>query len=298
MARAVWSPIPAGETLVANRFQASPGWRTWRPSGTADWQILVTEKGIGRFAHAHGDLQVDPTRVVLLRPGVVHDYGPAPGVQLWSVAWVHFRARDHWLDLLEWSEMAPGVMAIDIDQACDRRRLLDLLDEITATQARPERNRRRLAANLFEQLLIRLDEVNPRSGIVRDPRIAVVVERLTRGDGDRNQLAHAVGLSPSRLSHLFQREMGMSLPAFREHIRLERAALLLDSTEERIADIATSCGYGDPFYFCNRFRRAKGMSPSAWRKRPNRHHYTGLEPTASGWSGHAAQEPREKITGR
>src|SRR5450631_3919885 len=112
MARAVWSPIPAGETLVANRFQASPGWRTWRPHGTADWQILVTERGTGRFVHAHGYLAADPTRVVLLRPGVVHDYGPAPGVPLWSVAWVHFQARDHWLDLLEWAEPAPGVMAI------------------------------------------------------------------------------------------------------------------------------------------------------------------------------------------
>jgi AraC-like DNA-binding protein len=90
----------------------------------------------------------------------------------------------------------------------------------------------------------------------------------------------------------------MSLPAFREHIRMERAALLLDSTEERIADIATSCGYDDPFYFSNRFRGAKGMSPRAWRQRPNRHHYTGLEPPASGWSGLAAPALREKITGR
>jgi AraC family transcriptional regulator of arabinose operon len=297
MARAVWSPIPAGEALVANRFKASPGWRTWRPHGTADWQILVTDRGGGRFAHAQGCLPADPTRVVLLRPGVVHDYGPAPGVPLWSVAWVHFQARDDWLDLLEWPEPAPGVMAIDVAEA-DRLRLLGLLDEITATQARPERNRRRLAANLLEQLLIRLDGANPRTGMGRDQRIAVVVERLTRGDGDRNRLARAVGLSPSRLSHLFQREVGMSLPAFREHIRMERAALLLDGSEERIAAIAASCGYDDPFYFCNRFRRAKGMSPSAWRKRPNRHHYTGQEPPASGWSGHLAPPPREKITAR
>ena len=146
MARAVWSPIPAGETLVANRFQASPGWRTWRPHGTADWQILVTERGTGRFVHAHGYLAADPTRVVLLRPGVVHDYGPAPGVPLWSVAWVHFQARDHWLDLLEWAEPAPGVMAIDVGPASDRRCLLGLLEaemKTSSTASAPKNSGRR-----------------------------------------------------------------------------------------------------------------------------------------------------------
>jgi AraC family transcriptional regulator, arabinose operon regulatory protein len=298
MARASWSPIPDGETLVANRFQAGPGWRTWRPHGTSDWEILITDRGTGRFGHAGGTLSAGPMRVVLIRPGAVHDYGPAPGARFWSVAWVHFQVRDAWLDLLEWPEMAPGLMAIDVSSRQDRTRLLALHDDLTALQHRPDRNRRRLADNLLEQLLIRLDGHHPRTGALRDPRIAVVAERLLHGHGDRNDLARAVGLSASRLSHLFQRQMGLSLPAFRERMRMEQAAELLDTTTESIGAVASRCGYDDPFYFSNRFRRAKGLSPRAWRQRPNRHHYTGYEPPASGWSGHRPAAPREKITGR
>ena len=295
--RAAWSPIPAGEELVAQRFHAAPGWRTWRPHGTADWEILVTVRGSGRFAHPGGVLPAGAARVLLLRPGAPHDHGPAPGVRLWEVAWVHFHARDGWLDLLEWPEPAPGLLAIDLPDDQERLRLLALLDGITALQRQPGRNRRRLAACLLEQLLLRLDECNPRAAGRRDARVAAVVERLLRSarqDGapgarpaepGRDGLARAVGLSPSRLSHLFQREMGMSLPAFRERLRLERAALLLDRSADAIAAIAAACGYADPFYFSNRFRRAKGMSPSAWRARPDRHDYTGEEPVFSGWSG-------------
>ena len=297
MAAPSWSPIPAGEALVANRFHAGAQWRTWRPHGTSDWEILVSDRGAGRFGGPGGDLEAGPERVVLLRPGVVHDYGPAQGVRQWSVAWVHFQPRDEWLELLAWPEMAPGIMVIEVADVQERQRVLALLDEIAAIQRSPHRNRRRLAANLLEQILLRLDAYHPHAGQRRDRHIATVVERILRGEGRRELLARAVGLSPSRLSHLFQREMGMSLPAFREGLRMERAALLLDSTAESIASVATACGYDDPFYFSNRFRRAKGMSPRAWRARPDSR-YTGEEPPSSGWSGTRPPPRREKITGR
>jgi AraC-like DNA-binding protein len=48
--------------------------------------------------------------------------------------------------------------------------------------------------------------------------------------------------------------------------RLRRAARLLADEERRISDIALDAGFGDLSNFVRTFRRAAGVTPSAWRK--------------------------------
>ena len=52
--------------------------------------------------------------------------------------------------------------------------------------------------------------------------IALMGEGLSRETSNR-QLAHAVGLSPSRFQHLFKSETGMAPTCYLRQLRLERA---------------------------------------------------------------------------
>jgi len=81
------------------------------------------------------------------------------------------------------------------------------------------------------------------------------------------ELAGNVGLSVSRLAHLFRRELGMSIQSYIVERRLVMAAMLIVQSDERISQIAYSVGFGDVSNFNHSFKRRFAMSPREYRAR-------------------------------
>lgn len=82
-----------------------------------------------------------------------------------------------------------------------------------------------------------------------------------------SDLARLVGIGSSRLAHLFKTDARISIRDFvREH-RLDAAARLLATTEERISAIGYRVGFADASNFNHAFKRRFGMSPRAYRER-------------------------------
>ena len=82
------------------------------------------------------------------------------------------------------------------------------------------------------------------------------------------EMARAAGLSRFHFSRLFSRLMGFSPHEYLVRYRLEHAQKLLSSPEEELslADVAAACGFADQAHLARRFRRAYGVSPSAFRR--------------------------------
>ncbi len=80
-------------------------------------------------------------------------------------------------------------------------------------------------------------------------------------------IAARVHLSPSRLSHLFKEETGMSVMDYLLKARLDDAKRLLASPGITIAQAAEEVGFTDPAHFSRCFKRAEGIPPSAYRQR-------------------------------
>jgi AraC family transcriptional regulator, arabinose operon regulatory protein len=101
-----------------------------------------------------------------------------------------------------------------------------------------------------------------------DSRIEQAEEYLCQHLRDHvtlDDLADAVGLSVSRLSHLFKQQTGVTPQRYYEVQRLERARQLLELTSLPIKSIATEVGFESPFYFTLRFKRYAGKSPRKYR---------------------------------
>jgi AraC-like DNA-binding protein len=88
----------------------------------------------------------------------------------------------------------------------------------------------------------------------------------SRGDARIEQLAARIGVSRKHLSEVVRRRCGLSPRALLSEYRLDRAAALLEGTALSVRAIASSVGFADQMAFSKAFRRAKGRSPSAWRK--------------------------------
>ncbi len=83
-------------------------------------------------------------------------------------------------------------------------------------------------------------------------------------------LARTVGLSPSRLAHLFTAALGRPPARCLEKQRPRRAALLLANTARTVTEIAADVGFENAFYFSARFKHRAGCSPRAFRQLSHR----------------------------
>ena len=101
-----------------------------------------------------------------------------------------------------------------------------------------------------------------------DHRVTHIIERMRErlhGPLAIDELAAEVGLSASRLGFLFRYETGDSPGAYLHALRMERARLLLESTNLSVRDVMRQVGLADPSHFSRDFRRAHGFSPRAYR---------------------------------
>lgn len=280
MALPLETPAPVVAPLVTGHFREDADYATWRAHGTRDWLLILTLGGAARFGRADGggDLFAGPGEVVLLRPGARHDYGTRPGSAAgWELVWTHFVPRAHWLDWLGWPEAAPGrpssagLLRLDLnpDPAARQavtRRLLDMHRLATGAL----RRRDLFALNALEEALLWCDAANPRSTQAkRDARIRTAMEFLLhnlRETVPLDVLAREVGLSVSRLGHLFRAQVGLTPQQFVERERVTRAKQLLELTGRTVAAVAHEVGYENPFYFTLRFKKHTGLSPREWRR--------------------------------
>ncbi len=123
-----------------------------------------------------------------------------------------------------------------------------------------------LLADIFHQL--RAEE------LLQPAKLDPVIARLT-GFFEKNlhrklslgEAAAAVCLSPNGLIHHCKKQLRLTPMDYLNRLRLERAEALLCRTADPIAHIARLCGFESPYYFSNVFKKARGISPAAYRKK-------------------------------
>lgn len=80
-----------------------------------------------------------------------------------------------------------------------------------------------------------------------------------------NVLSGLFHVSPSYLSNLFKQETGVTLTAYINSQRMERAANRLEHSSDSISSIAESVGFLDINYFTKVFKKVMGETPSQYR---------------------------------
>ncbi len=79
-------------------------------------------------------------------------------------------------------------------------------------------------------------------------------------------IASAVHIGKSTALEIFSRGIRQSPIAYLIQYRLKQAALLLSSTEKKIARIAEETGFESSTYFCRKFKNLYGITPNDYRK--------------------------------
>ena len=80
------------------------------------------------------------------------------------------------------------------------------------------------------------------------------------------ELAAEVNVSPTHLSNLFQRYLGVSPAKYITRIRIEECKALLTDGEMSVGEIASLMGYSSIPHFCKQFRQWTGSSPAEFAR--------------------------------
>ena len=85
------------------------------------------------------------------------------------------------------------------------------------------------------------------------------------------ELAGELHVGKSTLDRLFRLHLNCSPKDYCRNLRMEKAKTLLLQSTLSVKEIASLCGYRDPFNFTNAFRHCAGVSPRDYRKQNRKH---------------------------
>ncbi len=258
--------------LITGHFREHDAYRTIRTEGRSDWLALFTLHGRGFFQQPDILLEVGPGDLVILEPHAYQDYGCLPA-QTWNFQWAHFMARTPWLEYLKLPEQGKGLRKETIPDKATRNRIRSAFQRcILDVRADPDGLGEELGLNALEEVFLL---VSRERRIAQRPRpLSLEVRRVTdllstsfQKPQNVPDLARVARLSPSRFAHRFKEELGESVIAHLNRIRMREAARLLEYSGQSIQEVARAVGFECPFYFSRTFRKAYQQSPRAYRKR-------------------------------
>ena len=102
-----------------------------------------------------------------------------------------------------------------------------------------------------------------------DRRIELIISKIETETSTRwntQTLAKLITLSPSRFRHLFKQETGTSPTQYLKDFRLRRAEFLLRTTFLSVKQVVKQAGISSNSHFVHDFRKAYGMTPTAYRR--------------------------------
>jgi AraC family transcriptional regulator len=79
------------------------------------------------------------------------------------------------------------------------------------------------------------------------------------------ELAATADVHPVTVSKYFARYFGHGLGEYRRRLKLERAVLMMNTTNAPLTEIALACGFFDQSHFVRAFKAATGMLPGELR---------------------------------
>jgi AraC-like DNA-binding protein/CheY-like chemotaxis protein len=140
------------------------------------------------------------------------------------------------------------------------RRIPSLVDRYLAKALTPEESLSHFATCVEDLLRYRCIT----NGAVQQA-VDIIGSRYSESSLDPRTVAEAMSLRLSTLDVAFKREMGCTMTEHIRAVRLERAALLLVTTDKSIKEIWAGVGYNHPSNFDHEFKRRFGLTPRQFR---------------------------------
>jgi AraC-like DNA-binding protein len=234
------------------------------------FQMIYITKGEGIFISGDQEYKLQSGSMMLLLPGMKHKYQPVYEIG-WHEYWVGFTG-DFFHRLLEEGFLSSDHILFDIglhdhimesfNQIFDEVRTQKPLFQLKACE--------KIFSLLVEVLSHerRTEQPNYYQSIVEKAKY--LMESNIYGAINLSSISDQIGISSSRLNEIFKTYTSMTPYQYYIHIKMNRAASLLETEDLPIKEVAAKFGFEDPYHFSRLFKNKTGVSPSEWKNYINK----------------------------
>lgn len=100
-------------------------------------------------------------------------------------------------------------------------------------------------------------------------KILLYIEENYNNPITLEDISSHIGFSQEHFCRFFKKNFRLSFFTYLNKMRIMKAEYLLLNTSLKIIDIAFESGFEDPNYFATVFKKEIGLTPTAYRKKPN-----------------------------
>ncbi|MBQ8314501.1 MAG: helix-turn-helix transcriptional regulator [Lachnospiraceae bacterium] len=244
---------------------------TWRPRGRLDFQLLYIASGKAHF-HFDGKEQiVTAGHMVLYRPKEPQKY-EYYGEDQTEVYWVHFTGGNV-TNLLRSYGLTDDKKVFYCGSGMEYQTIFrSMINELQMCKE----NYPEMLEMYLKQIFIMLQRFFQTSAKVSNTQAAEEIDKATLYFNEHysediyvDEYAKEHNISISWFIRNFKHYTGVTPMQYILNKRIYNAEALLQNPQYNITEIANIVGYDNPLYFSRIFKKAKGLSPSEYRKNIN-----------------------------
>ncbi|EDM37153.1 transcriptional regulator [Pedobacter sp. BAL39] len=239
-----------------------------RLKGCKDNILIYCIRGRGWFKINNQHFDIGPNEYIMVPSTKVHMKYGADETDPWTIYWVHFSGKDmeafnkdFGIDLYQGAkEIMFNEKGLELWEAMYNNLALGYSeDNLTNTNLCLYHF---LATFLYPEKHTNV-KIQDEKNMIKDIILYMqdnINEKLTI-----EQLAKRIDFSTSHFSSLFKKATGMSPLDYFIHLKMQKACIMLYTTEVKVKDIAIGLGYDDPFHFSRIFKKNMNVSPNQYR---------------------------------
>lgn len=241
---------------------------TWRPKGRLDFQLIYVAAGKGHFHFNGKEHIITAGHMVVFRPKEPQKY-EYYGTDQTEVYWVHFTGGNV-KNILRSYGIKDDMRVIDCGSGLDyQNHFRAMIQEIQMQKEEYDE----MAELHLRQILITLHRYINHSNKVDNSQIAEEIDKATQYFTEHyneeiciDDYAKDHNMSTSWFIRNFKQYIGVTPMQYILSIRIYNAETLLHSSLYNVSEVSNIVGYENPLYFSRIFKKAKGLSPSEYRK--------------------------------
>ncbi|MBR5798777.1 MAG: helix-turn-helix transcriptional regulator [Lachnospiraceae bacterium] len=253
------------------RLYTKPKLPTWRPRGRLDFQLLYIAAGKAHFHFDGKEKIVTAGHMVLYRPKEPQKY-EYYGEDQTEVYWVHFTGGNV-TNILRSYGLTDDKRVFYCGSGLDYQNLFrTMINELQMCKE----NYAEMLEMYLRQIFIMLNRYFINSLKADNTHLVEEIDKATlyfnehySEDISIDEYAQNNHVSVSWFIRTFKHCTGSTPMQYILSKRIYNAEILLHDSSYNITEIAQIVGYDNPLYFSRIFKKAKGLSPSEYRKNIN-----------------------------
>lgn len=241
---------------------------TWRPRGRRDFQLIYVASGKAHFHFGEEERIVTAGHIVLYRPKEPQKY-EYYGKDQTQVFWVHFTGNDV-TNILRSYGITDNKKVFYCGSSLDNQNLFrKMINELQMSKE----NYAEMLEMYLRQIFITMQRAF--IGTIKKEKARVVdkIEKATVYFNENysqeiniDEYAEQMHVSVSWFIRNFRESTGLTPMQYILSKRIYNAEILLQDPSYNVSEISRVVGYDNPLYFSRIFKKAKGLSPSEYRK--------------------------------